>query len=131
MKIRVSAGPKQRVGLGTIECSLGVFLVYVGVEGRAFVDWRKGVQFFLIELGSCSVWGLGRGLLRCKCVFLSYACVVRWVRDVFHDGGGRLGWNWYSLLLYAVRNFVWFGGSQYWCLPCSVPRRGVRMRGWV
>ena len=27
-------------------------------------------------------------LLKCKCVFLSYACAVGWVRHVFHYEGG-------------------------------------------
>ena len=43
------------------------------------------------------------------CVFLSYACAAGWVGRVFHDGGGGLGCNWYSLLLFGVQFFcvVW------------------------
>ena len=29
--------------------------------------------------------------------------------------------------LYAVRNFLWFGGRQYGCLLGSVARRGVHV----
>ena len=64
-------------------------------------------------------------------MFLSCACAVRWVMHVFHDEGGGLRWNWYSLLLYVVQKFVWLVVDRYWYLLCSVPRRGVRMRGCV
>ena len=59
----------------------------------------------LNEGGVSGDWGV---VLRCRCGLLSYACAVEWVLHVFHDEGGGLGWNWYSLLLYAVRSFVWF-----------------------
>ena len=39
------ACPKQRVGLGAIECSLGVGSVCMGAEGCVLEEWGKGVQF--------------------------------------------------------------------------------------
>ena len=50
-------GPKQRVGFGTVECSLGVCIIYVGARGCIVVEWEEEVQFFLVELSNCSVWG--------------------------------------------------------------------------
>ena len=52
-----SVGPKQCVGFGTVECSLGVCCVYVGAEGCVVGEWGKGVQFSLVDLACCSVWG--------------------------------------------------------------------------
>ena len=46
-----------RVGFGTVECSLGVCSVNVGAEGCVVGEWREGIQFSLVELGNCSVWG--------------------------------------------------------------------------
>ena len=59
----------------------------------------------LIKGGARGDWAV---LLRIRCGFLSNACAVGWVIHVFHYEGGELGWNWCSLLLYAVRSFVWF-----------------------
>ena len=75
-------GPKQRVGFGIVECSLGVCIVYVRAEGCIVEECGKGVQFSLVELGNYSKlsegsirddWGV---LLWCRCEFLSYACAV-------------------------------------------------------
>ena len=47
----------QCVGLGAIKGSLGVICVYVGVNGSFFRERRKEVQYPLIELGCCLVYG--------------------------------------------------------------------------
>ena len=125
-------GPIQCVRFCVIEYSLGVSCVYVRADGFVNGEWSKGVRFFLVELLAVRFGGTSRGLrkCKCKCVLLSYACAVGWVRHVFHDRGGGLGWTWFSLLL-LCGIFVWFGGSQNGCLLCSVPKEGVRLRGWI
>ena len=51
----VRPGPKQRVGFGIVECSLGVCSVNVDAEACAVGERGEGVQFSLVELGNCSV----------------------------------------------------------------------------
>jgi len=72
------------------------------------------------ELSGGGVGGDWDVLSKYKCGFLSYACALGWVIHVFHDEGGELGWNWYSLLIYTSVEF---------CVVCSLSMKVFAVLG--
>ena len=59
----------------------------IGEAGQLFGVGEQ-VAFCVPDLCGGNVGGDWNVLLRCKCVFLLYACAVGWVRYVFQEGGG-------------------------------------------